>query len=133
MHWRAGDWTKPPLDISLSPDGRIENVKVVFQDEVVAIAPDERQILNEPSAPGFPFFDLHEWPSDRYLDAHASVHYRRLDSGELLVTLQDAHPLRLLQLGKGLTLGFDSSDELACTLIGPLADDEWRLIEAAAT
>lgn len=38
LHWRAGDWTKLPLDLRLSERGYLEGIQFVFQDESVAYA-----------------------------------------------------------------------------------------------
>lgn len=99
LHWPAGDWTKPPLDISLSEIGRVEGVQVVFQDEVIDTAD---AALSTDVDVGVPLFDVDEWPADRYLDARLNVRASRLASGHLLVTIDDDRPGRLLRLGNGL-------------------------------
>lgn len=38
LHWRAGDWSKPPLDVRLSDVGAVESIQFVFQDESVNAA-----------------------------------------------------------------------------------------------
>jgi hypothetical protein len=129
LHWRAGDWTKPPLDISLGPHGRPEGVQVVLQDEEALPTDGVVRIEVEP---GVPTFDVDEWPTDRYLDARAAVQAKRLDSGELVVSIGDGQPTRRLELGTGLQFGLDASGEMVEVVIGPLDDDQWRLVVAAS-
>jgi hypothetical protein len=130
LHWRAGDWTKPPLDVALSPDGRIDSIQVVFQDETVVTSGSEQ---DEPQGErGVPRFETSDWPTDRYLDVPVSVNAARLSSGGLMVSIDHAKPVRSLNLGEALRLALDSSDHLTRIIIGPLNDDQWRLIDAAA-
>ena len=98
LHWRAGDWTKPPLDVSLGLDGRIECLQVVFQDEVVMMAEGERAVQEEP---GSPSFEVEQWPPDRYLDIRTDVRAARLASGELLVSIDEDQPVRFVRIGQG--------------------------------
>jgi hypothetical protein len=87
LHWRAGDWTKPPLDVSFSLNGQIESVQVVFQDESVMTAEGAAAVREEP---GVPSFEIEQWPLDRYLDVQTGVRSARLASGELLVSIGEA-------------------------------------------
>jgi hypothetical protein len=130
LHWRAGDWTKPPLDISLSPEGLVESIQVVFQDEEVTMVDGDVATEEEP---GVPSFRVDEWPADRYLDVRTGVRAVRLASGELLVSIDDEHPARLLRIGDGVGLGLDASGRVVQVVMGPLDAEQWRLIGAAAT
>jgi hypothetical protein len=129
LHWRAGDWTKPPLDIRLSDKGSVESIQFVFQDESVdvddIVPPSDIEI-------GLPTFELDAWPSDRYSDAQLPVTTARLPSGELYATIGDAHPSRSVSASWGLRFDFDTSDQLVGIALGPLTADEWQLIEASA-
>jgi hypothetical protein len=128
IHWRAGDWTKPPLDISLSHEGRIEGIQIVFQDEKVPIGGRESATKEES---GIPSFDVGAWSADRYLDVHTSVRSVRLPSGELLVSIGDDKPLRTPRLGGSLRVGLDASDRLVEVILGPLDAQQWEMIDAA--
>ncbi len=129
VHWRAGDWTKPPLDLRLSRAGVVEQIQFVFQDESV----DAGDLLL-PAGPeaGLPIFDLDGWPEDRYLDARVAVKTQRLPSGELYAAIGDSRPERVVSVTRGLRFGFDSSDQLAAIALGPLSSSEWQVIEASA-
>ena len=130
LHWLAGDWSKPPLDVALGPGGQIESVQVVFQDEAVAMTEADVSSRDEL---GLPSFELDGWPANRYLDVRTDVHAARIASDELLVSIDGDPPTRLVQLGDGLKLGLDGRDHLARLVIGPLDIEQWRMIDAAAS
>jgi len=129
LHWRAGDWSKPPLDVRLSDVGAVESIQFVFQDESVnageVVMPAEVEV-------GLPTFDVGEWPADRYSDARVDVRTLRLPSGELYAAIGDGQPERSVSVTWGLRFGFDSSDQLVGIALGPLTADEWQLVEASA-
>lgn len=128
LHWRAGDWTKPPLDIRLSGEGAIESIQFVFQDEVI----EENDVIPPTNVEtGVPRFDVDAWPSNRYSDARVSVKTMRLPSGELYAKIGDANPSRSVSATWGLRFDFDT-DQLAGIVLGPLTSDEWQVIEASA-
>jgi hypothetical protein len=129
LHWRAGDWTKPPLDIRLSDEGAVESVQFVFQDESVEV---DDVVLPSDVEVGFPRFDVDEWPSDRYSDVRVPVTTLRLPSGELYATIGDARPSRSVSVTWGVRFDFDSADQLVGIALGPLTADEWQLIGASA-
>jgi hypothetical protein len=129
LHWRAGDWTKPPLDFCLNSDGRLESIQVVFQDEVIETADvGLASQVNE----GVPSFDVSDWPSSRYLDERSEVQSVRLASNELNITLGNSPPHKLVRVGEGLGLGLDDNSYVVQVVIGPLDAGQWRLIRAAA-
>ncbi len=127
LHWRAGDWTKPPLDLRLSASGSVESIQFVFQDE--AVAPGE-SVLPSRSEIGSPTFDVTTWPEDRYVDARLPVRTFRLATGELYAAIGEGRPERSMSVTCGLRFGFDSSDQLVGIALGPLTDDEWRMVDA---
>lgn len=128
LHWRAGDWTKPPLDLRLSASGSVESIQFVFQDE--AVEPGE-SVLPSRSEIGSPIFDVAKWPEGRYVDARLLVKTFRLPSGELYAAIGEGRPERSVSVTRGLRFGFDSSDQLVGVALGPLTDDEWRMVEAS--
>ena len=130
LHWRAGDWAKPPCDMSLGSDGRPECIQVVFQDEEVLTTD---AVLSLDVERGFPLFDVGDWPSDRYLDVRALVQCRRLPSGELSVLIGEDTAARWLGLGEGLQFGIDASGDVVEVVIGPLDDGQWQVIAAASS
>lgn len=129
LHWRAGDWSKPPLDIRLSDVGAVESIQFVFQDEAV----DAGEVVNSaPAEVGVPTFDVGDWPADRYSDSRVGVRTLRLPSGELYAAIGDAQPERMVSVTLGLRFGFDFSDQLVGIALGPLTAGEWQLIGASA-
>src|SRR5689334_17035156 len=75
LHWRAGDWKKPPIDIALDEDtGHFQSLQLVLQDETIerntllstdlgTLAPEE----------GLPVFELLPWSDEDYIDEHLQV------------------------------------------------------------
>jgi hypothetical protein len=129
LHWRAGDWTKPPLDLRLNEAGGVDSIQFVFQDESVDIG---EGLLPDGSEGGFPYFDVRQWPPSRYLDARIAVKTMRLPSGELYAAIGTGSPERAITVALGLRFGLDSSAQLVAIALGPLTADEWQLITAAA-
>lgn len=129
LHWRTGDWKKPPLDLSLSLDGRPEGLQIVLQDEEVRPADRERPLCE---VVGVPLFEVAGWPIGRYLDVHTEVQVVRLSTGELAVTIGGDVPIQMVQLGAGLEFGLDQSGGVTQMVVGPLSVAHWALIEAAA-
>jgi hypothetical protein len=129
LHWRAGDWTKPPLDLAFSPDGRLETIQIVLQDETLGGAGSR---IDVPVVAGHATFDVQRWPADRYLDERIAVVTERLDSDVILVTIGSSKAIRFNRVAHSLTLGFNRGDRLAQIWIGPLGTNEWALIQSAA-
>ena len=68
LHWRAGDWSKPPIDIEVDPtSGLLLNVQLVLQDE--RVLPRCARPVGEAEAAGVPRFDVSTWArGERYQD-----------------------------------------------------------------
>jgi hypothetical protein len=129
LHWRAGDWSKPPLDVRLSDDGEVESIQFVFQDESVDVGD---VVPPTDTATGLPVFDVGAWPSDRYYDVRVPVTTLRLPSGHLYAVIGDSQPSRSVSVTWGLRFDIDPADQLVGIALGPLTADEWQLIEASA-
>ncbi len=129
LHWRAGDWSKPPLDVRLSDRGVLESIQLVFQDESIEVG--EGAIPSE-STSGLPVFDVQAWPEGRYSDAREDVETVRLSTGELYAAIGGARPAQSVLVGEGLRLLVDSIDRLVGMVLGPLARDEWLSLEDSA-
>jgi hypothetical protein len=130
LHWRAGDWTKPPLDLRLSQMGALESIQFIFQDEAVDAGQGS---LPAESEIGLPTFDVREWSGDRYMDVRTAVTTLRLASGELYTAIGEEAPERSVSVTWGLRLGFGSSDQLVAIALGPLTADEWKMVGASAS
>ncbi|MEX2555047.1 MAG: hypothetical protein WEB06_05390 [Actinomycetota bacterium] len=128
LHWRAGTWSKPPLDLTLDDQGRLVALQFVLQDERVAagqwtVFPDFDE--------GLPVFDIAGWPSERYRDETVPVEASRLSGGELALRLGDPQPLgRACGVGSALVMGFTDASTLAEIRLGPLDQDDWAAINA---
>ncbi len=128
LHWRAGDWTKPPLDVSLSPQGRIEAVQFVLQDERVGRV--SMRVQRPVAQSGTAVFAVDDWAADRYLDERIEVSAARSGTDELVLRIGDPPvDLEYCSAGAGLLLGFDR-DELVEIVLGPLSLDEWDSVGA---
>jgi hypothetical protein len=127
LHWRAGTWTKPPLDVFLDSEGHLAGFQLVLQDERVALSKGSNAPLLES---GLPVFDTTLWPADRYLDEHMKVSTVRLSTGELVVGIgEDDRVMKVYQVGTGLTIGL-VRDVLVEIRLGPLTVDDWDSINA---
>ena len=129
LHWRAGDWSKPPLDVRLSPRGMLENIQIVLQDESVDMG--EAAVPSE-GMRGLPVFDVQGWPAGRYSDTRIEVEILRLARGELYAAIGDGRPEKSVLVGEGLSLVVDSAGRLVGILLGPLTAAEWQMVENSA-
>lgn len=130
LHWRAGSWTKPPLDVTLDNEGRLTAIQFVLQDEQVEFG---GVLHNQCGAPkiGIPRFEVSSWPEDRYWDERLPVVAHRTGVGELLLHIGERRQLcQQCAPGPGLLLGFDQDVSLATVKIGPMAIDDWASIDA---
>lgn len=124
LHWRVGDWTKPPLDIQLGRDGRLIGVQFVLQDEGNLV--QVKQALPSIQRSGIlPIFDVTGWSLDRYEDVKIAVAYRRVND-LLMVDIGDNSTTRWIAVGGFLTLGFNEVNELVSLIVGPLSESDWR-------
>lgn len=129
LHWRTGDWTKPPLDLSMSATGRLERVNFVLQDEEVRSIEEETGLEHDT---GVPCFDVRGWSPDRYRDGTAELDVGRTPSGELVIALATDPPVRGIRVGGRLRLEFDGGGALVLVGIGPLDRQMWRRVGMAA-
>lgn len=128
LHWRAGDWTKPPLDIELNPDhGAVQAVQIVLQDENV---PRRATIASQDCVVGVPVVDVAGWPTDRYRDVRRSMQVARASTGELVIKLGALSVACRAGLPGSLMFGWDESSNLCEVVIGPLTSEGWDDIDA---
>jgi hypothetical protein len=128
LHWRAGDWSKPPIDLAVSADGYLESLQIVLQDEDASL-PSTVQITE--SLPWTVKVHTEEWPENRYRDAIMPINIRRTDIGELVISLGD-EPL----IGESHRVSprlrvIVMHNELRGLLIGPMSIDEWDTVSTA--
>lgn len=128
LHWRGGDWSKPPLDVSLSAHGQIVALQLVLQDERVGRVPMSAQRFVARS--GAVTFAVDGWAADRYLDERVEVSAARSSADELVIRIGDPlGDLEYCRAGAGLVLGF-YRDELVEIVLGPLTLDDWDSVDA---
>src|SRR5438067_13457866 len=126
LHWRAGTWTKPPLDIEIKPDnGRLRALQLVLQDESVPLA--SNAVLPSIVRPGVPIFDTSVWSgSDRYRDERMSVEAMRAEDDRLEAWLDAVgEPAHICRVDSQLDLLFTAEGGLTAIRLGPLTPDEW--------
>jgi hypothetical protein len=130
LHWRAGDWTKPPLDLRLNTAGFVQGIQLVFQDEVVeageAILPPSELSM------GLPAFDVSDWPDDRYVDVLLPLRTFKFRSGELYTAIGGDPPSKSLSVVSSLRFDFDSTNQLVGIALGPLSPVDWEQVAMAA-
>jgi hypothetical protein len=109
FHWRAGDWSRPPLDISLSDAGSVESVQVVCNKGEL-----RRVEFAMPRVSfGTPIFDVSGWPESRYRDCRLAVAMARTGSEEITVDFGIAgRTARALNVGPGLNLILSEAQDL---------------------
>lgn len=128
LHWRAGDWTKPPLDVSLTPDGRVVGFQFVLQDE--RVPEEDVTAQRQVKWAGTPVFVVDGWPTDRYCDERLVVSPVRSLTGELVLRLGGAGPaLEWGEVSAGLLFGF-AGDQLVEIVVGALDTDDWASVGA---
>lgn len=128
LHWRGGDWTKPPLDIELNPmNGAVQALQLVLQDEHVSRGTAEAA---SEYAVGIPVVELTEWPNDRYRDVRCDVRVTRGETNELIVRLGASTVSSRTGVPGRVMFGWDESANLCELVIGPLESQDWEDIDA---
>lgn len=128
LHWRVGQWDKPPLDLWMDASGRLLGVQFALQDE--RVGPEDTTADKPVDDHGRPVFDVSSWPEDRYIDTEAPVVAARAREGTLALRIGDCGQIdRLLQVGDGLAVGLRTS-ALATVRLGPLSAEDWETIDA---
>ena len=108
LHWRAGDWTKPPLDIEVNPVVVPSRAfRLCFQDEQV---PEGTPRVGYEGAVGIPLVDVEGWPEDRYRDIRCPVEVTRATTGELVATLGGMSAISYAGLPGGMVMGGTAPD-----------------------
>jgi hypothetical protein len=128
LHWRAGEWSKPPLDLAIDPvSGRLQALQFVLQDERVPVA----EVAPLPAGQqGVPVLEVAGWPADRYRDVRCPVAAIPSQAGELVLRLGRGGVANACRVRGGLAIGYDRDGDLGETRVGPLADDDWESIDS---
>lgn len=131
LHWRAGRWTKPPLDVRFAQSGDLLGVQFVVQDEQIEAGdelPPSRQIH------GWPRFDVRRWHgTDRYIDVAMDVQAVRTPADRLVLRLADAAVDYTIVAGPQLEVAVSALAEVVALAIGPLTRHEWDVVAKAAS
>jgi hypothetical protein len=127
LHWRVGNWRKPPLDIEIEPSsGSLQAIQFALQDEQVPLV----AVASLPTGKsGLPVFDTADWPTDRYLDVRGQVAAIRTPADELGLVVSSEETTSTSQI-PGLVLGYDRNSSIHEIRIGPLPDEDWDAIAA---
>jgi hypothetical protein len=127
LHWRAGDWTKPPLDIEINPaDSTIQGVQFVLQDERVPFGAG-RPI--DGAEPVMAMVDVSAWPASRYRDVRCPVHSMRV-ANEFVIAVGATTGASHTGVAGSFLLGWDMSGCLCEIRLGPLRSEDWEDIDA---
>src|SRR5713101_5756681 len=112
LHWRAGRWEKPPVDLRLDArDGRLRALQVVLQDELPQQQSAPRPVL--PIKAGLPLFDLSLWtPTDPYVDEKLDVLISWSGDDQMAVDFGGMASRAIVEcrVGERLGLLFDQAD-----------------------
>lgn len=128
LHWRAGSWDKPPLDVSLRPDGWLAGVQFVVQDEEVPMRAGLDPSSGEAGG-GWPIFEVALWPDDeRYVDEKLHVSFERV-AASLVLRIGFEPAQRWARVGAGMAVGLNAADDVVGMVFGPLHADDWDVIE----
>jgi hypothetical protein len=130
LHWRTGDWTKPPLDVELDPNsGEVLAVQFVLQDERVP----RQEVEDLPDVgQGVPLFDIRGWPADRYSDFRQLVRVVRSKVDEMVLSIGSDRAVAGLSIDGRLMFAHDQSCRLCEIRIGPLSSEEWTTVDTRA-
>src|SRR4051794_27522484 len=86
LHWRAGDWQGPPVDVSINPEtGGLRAIQAVLQDRT-----PERTGTTPPRATrsGLPEFDTTPWAGgERYRDETHDVAFALTSAGHFVTRI----------------------------------------------
>jgi hypothetical protein len=132
LHWRAGDWSKPPLDVSVDPaTGRLVALQYVLQDERLPVLGPISQSADRRE--GVPIFDLSAWaPDERYVDEVASVSAGWVSSTDMVIRLAEARAAGVeCAVSPELSLLFEAGGMLVAVLMRSITDEEKGTIARA--
>ncbi|HEU5375400.1 MAG TPA: hypothetical protein VFV38_08180 [Ktedonobacteraceae bacterium] len=137
LHWRVGDWSKPPIDIALDADtGRFQSLQLVLQDETI-----ERRVqpaidvATLTSETGIPVFERTLWNNgERYADERLQPTPSWEGQSGLLVMFVPVPALiiRACLVDKSLMFLLDERDEIIGFQLNQITREEKRTIRWAA-
>jgi hypothetical protein len=134
LHWRVGDWRKPPIDISIRPDtGAFESIQIVFQDE--HIRPCNSSAQSAQAQIGLPLLVVHDVPESRYVDVDASVQACMDADSRLLVRWtppdRDRASHDVVRVSPQFALHLSEDLVVVGIECGPITESEQTLLTAA--
>ncbi len=137
LHWRVGDWSKPPIDIALEEEtGRFQSLLLVLQDETIArkkLTDVDLTVL--PSETGIPVFERAPWKKDEtYLDEHFQPTLSWDEQSNLLVAfvLAPIQVTKLCLVDDTLTFFLNAQEEIIGFQLNHITNEEKRTIRWAA-
>ena len=136
LHWRTGDWSKPPLDIALDEDtGRFQSLQLAIQEEAI-----ERKMLpgvdlaTLASETGIPVFESTRWgDDDRYIDENLQPILSWEEPSDLLVVFgpSPVQITRACSVDASLAFLFNEQDEIVGVRLNQITHEEKRTIRLA--
>lgn len=137
LHWRAGDWSKPPIDIALDEDtGRFQSLQFVLQDEVI-----ERGTLpgidlaTLTSETGVPIFERGLWSDDEhYADERLQPisTWERQNDLLMVFTSQPAQVTKACLVDDSLAFLLNEQNEIIGFQLNQITREEKRTIRWAS-
>ncbi|GLV58223.1 hypothetical protein KDH_50560 [Dictyobacter sp. S3.2.2.5] len=135
LHWRAGDWSKPPIDIALDADtGQFQSLQLVLQDETIG----RTTLLSAEmaaSSEGRPIFARTAWRNDeRYIDERLQPTQSWVEHGSLLVVfpLPPVQTTQICQVDDSLAFLLNEQNEVIGFRLDHITSEEKRTIRWAA-
>jgi hypothetical protein len=135
FHWRAGDWSKPPIDITLEADtGRFQSLQLVLQDETITRTTLLSAESTEPSK-GIPIFARADWSNnERYIDEHLQpmLSWEGPDNLLVVFTPTPVQVTQTCQVDASLMFLLNEQSEVIGFRLDQVTSEEKRTIRWAA-
>jgi hypothetical protein len=136
LHWRAGTWTKPPIDITLrADDGRFQSLQLVLQDETIPtraiIVPGQATS----SCKGIPIFDRTAWQEEEYyIDERLQpmLSWQEYNSVGVVFASMPVQVAQVCEIDASLMFLLDEQNQVIGFRINNLTKDEKHTLRWAA-
>ncbi|MGH2511005.1 MAG: hypothetical protein ACRDHZ_26885 [Ktedonobacteraceae bacterium] len=137
LHWRIGDWSKPPIDIALDEDtGHFQSLLLVLQDEIIKrrALPDV-DLASPTSELGIPIFARTPWNNDElYVDEHLQPTLSWEEQSSLLVVFASP-PIQITRtclVDDSFAFLLNEQDEIIGFQLNQITPEERRMMRWAS-
>ncbi len=146
VHWRVGDGTKPPIDLTLYAEtGRLRSLEIILQDETI----ERRTVLSTELTSiaeqrGVPIFERTLWKDDEefvdgdfvydnFVDEQFSPVLSWTEQNNLLVVWQTppVQVAKTCSIDESLTLLFNEQEELVGCQVNKITREEKAMLRRA--